>query len=655
MIASNLGVVTLESLAKWIPSLNSYIGGDYKQKLLFVPDADNKPEEDHEISEPALFRFLLNEETTEEIKRAEADIPDMLNVLKDIDKQSKITEFETHQSSMGLRKDLSKAFHVFIVFKTTSEKDGDYWWSLEKGTDYITLQRSRNKKNVKDKWDDRPRNKVKPIVENLKGKGTIQDLFAVLWLQQVIPENYHILKSNCQSFVTCISQQITEIGYEYEGFFNYTPRESGRDKKMLDLINILRGGHGSGLSPLFTVIKMGNIDLVNKMIKSGDYDINTCINEHKITPLQFAIMFSKTEMVKHLLKPPLNADPTIRDAPGRSALHVAAVFTMKMEIFDSLLAHSKVNVDDVDENGNSALHWAARISNVVAVQKLIAKGANPNVFDKTNKMSPLHMAAGQRDGIPIIDLLLEAQKVKGIGDVNDANEKGVTALHYAATHSNEITAEHLINKGANVNRRANDGRTPLHLAALGAKDMKIIDVLLKNITEGDFGQHRKDDQLFFHVMLNMQGLEMKICGRLLEKGIMELTPSSETDDCTGESDDEATGVNTRRFEDKGANPSIDLTEFDDHDLLIARVNISQQEIDEILKEGQFDINGRDENGDTPLIIAIRAHNVKTVGYLLKNGADPTIRNSKGFTPFHLSVDSDEFLLYSPFTFGKRQS
>ncbi|EFX74585.1 hypothetical protein DAPPUDRAFT_324261 [Daphnia pulex] len=414
----------LASLFSNIPSVGDYYGAGSQQKLLFVPDADKKPDVDHEISEAALFRFLLNEESLQQLDAAGAEIPDMLNVLKDIDKNWKITEFETHQSSMDSAKDFKGAFHVFIVFKTTSETDRVYWWSLEKGMDYITLQRSRNKENVKDKLYGDSRTKVKFIVENLKGKGTIQDLFAVLWAQQVIPENYHILKSNCQSFVTCISQQITEIGYEYEGFFNYTPRESGRDKKMLDLINILRGGHGSGLSPLFTLIAMGNTDL--------------------------------------------------------------------------------------------------------------------------------------------------------------------------------------------------------------------------NITEGDFGQHRKDDQLFFHVMLNMHGLEMKICGRLLEKGIMELTPSSETDDCTGESDDEATGVNTLRFEDKGANPSIDLTEFDDHDLLIARVNISQQEIDEILKEGQFDINGRDENGDTPLIIAIRAHNVKTVGYLLKSGADPTIRNSKGFTPFHLSVDSDEF-------------
>ena len=57
-------------------------GTDFKQKLLFVPYADSPdtiPEVQHEISEPALFRYLLNEETIQELKEAHAEIPGMLN------------------------------------------------------------------------------------------------------------------------------------------------------------------------------------------------------------------------------------------------------------------------------------------------------------------------------------------------------------------------------------------------------------------------------------------------------------------------------------------------------------------------------------------------------------------------------------------------
>ncbi|EFX81603.1 hypothetical protein DAPPUDRAFT_102071 [Daphnia pulex] len=146
--ASDLSKLALRRLIEWLPTdlplVRNLFGAESQQKLLFVPDADNKPDVQHDMSEPAIFRFLLNEETLQQLDAAGAEIPDMLNVLKDVDKNWKITEFETHQSSMGSATDSKKAFHVFIVFKTTSEAANDevyyYWWSLEKNLEYIVLQ-----------------------------------------------------------------------------------------------------------------------------------------------------------------------------------------------------------------------------------------------------------------------------------------------------------------------------------------------------------------------------------------------------------------------------------------------------------------------------------------------------------------------------------
>ncbi|XP_046643226.1 serine/threonine-protein phosphatase 6 regulatory ankyrin repeat subunit A-like [Daphnia pulicaria] len=686
-------------MAKSFKSTRSLTGGDYKQKLYFVPCADNEPKVGHEISEPAIFRFLLNEETMGKFDEAdEVEIVKMLDVLKDIDKPSKITQVEAYQSSMRKMTDAVKAYHVFIVFKSTSETadDGIHWWSLEKNSEYIVLQRSRNQNNVINNLEGKQRKKVKPILKELVGKGTIKDLFAILWAHQMIPEKYNILYSNCQFLVTFVGEQITEIGYKFKGYFKYyPPPEKGRDKQMLDLINVITGC--SDWSPLFHLIKMGNTDLVDKIVASGKYDINASCNG--LTPLHLAIKLKKTKMVKHLLEhPAMNADPTKRDAFGKSALLFAvSKYGTNAEIIDLLLAHDKVKVDDVDEHGRTALHLAADRSNVVAVRKLIEKRANPNIYDKwgqsplhvaaerrdlneiidlllvhpkvkvddvnkygqtalhaavsaSNVMavehlinkganpnaedkwgeSPLLVAAGQRDGIPIIDLLLEAKNVKGLGDVNDANKQGRTALHYAAAYSNEITAEHLIKKGADVNCRANVGLTPLHYAVLGAKDMKIIDLLLQNINEGDIRQYRNDKRLFFFARHNLHGLGNSILDRLVEKGIQP--PCTETDHCTGES-----GLNTRRFVDKGADDtSIDLTGFDGLNFLITRVKKSQ-EIDEILKDEDFDINGRNQIGETLLLVAILGNNVNAVRRLLERGADPTIRDEESYTLIHEAV------------------
>ena len=47
-------------------------------------------------------------------------------------------------------------------------------------------------------------------------------------------------------------------------------------------------------------------------------------------------------------------------------------------------------------------------------------------------------------------------------------------------------------------------------------------------------------------------------------------------------------------------------------------------------------------GDTPLIDASANGHLDVVKYLLKNGADPTIRNAKGLTAFESVDDESEF-------------
>jgi hypothetical protein len=80
----------IERVLPRIPFVGSLFGAESHQKLLFVPDADNEPKVGHGISEAALFRFLLNDETLEEFNEAGAEIPQMLGILKGIDKESKI-------------------------------------------------------------------------------------------------------------------------------------------------------------------------------------------------------------------------------------------------------------------------------------------------------------------------------------------------------------------------------------------------------------------------------------------------------------------------------------------------------------------------------------------------------------------------------------
>jgi ankyrin repeat protein len=336
-------------------------------------------------------------------------------------------------------------------------------------------------------------------------------------------------------------------------------------------------------------------------------------------------------MVGHLLKPPHSADPTRSDKDGMDALRMAATFAKDPEILDLLLAHGNIEIDRVDGVGHTALHAAALASNVVAVKRLINKGAHPNMFDQDG-LSPLHLAAHQRDGNPIIDLLLEAQKVKGMGDVNDQDERGWTTFHYAALASNEITAEHLIQNGADLNRRANDGNTPLHFAATFAKNMKIIDVLLKNVKNEDINTNDAK-AILASAKRNMHGLGDQIVARLKAKGIVGMEESQKP-----EMDVEMIrllikserNIGTKTFGESGMN-LLHVVSFDAK---------TTDVIDAVLETGEFDINGGDNDGQTPLRYAMKGKNPTIiVAHLLQKGADPNVADKYGLMPLNVAVFS----------------
>jgi ankyrin repeat protein len=597
-----------------------------------VPFAGTKPEEKHAISEAALFIFLHDGKTTGQLNTTEAE---MLDVLKDIDKASKITEVEIHQSSMGPLKTLFKAFHVFNVFRTTSESDGgNYWWSLEKNMEYIILQRSRKKDDVKNKLYGKERKQVKLFKEDLKGKGSIKNLFAILL--SVIREPYNIWGSNCQSFVSYVSKRITEIGYDFKGVGLYSV--------FPDDLRRLRDQNANLSRALWQIIHLANdipvtdesypsiidvhwTDLVDEMIESGNYDINALYGG--FTSLHFALLLDKYEMVRNLLKPPLNADPTTRDSRfGVNALHLVAIdYSIQSDIIDLLLAHPKVNIDDVNQRGRTALHFAARVSNVMVVEKLLEKGANPNIGDNEG-LTPLHLAARRDTKTVNIDAILEAQKAKRRHVDEDKSHNGWTALHHAADSSNEIMAEHLIDVGADVNSRDNDGLTPFHVAALKAKNMQIIDSILWKMKDHDMNQYRKDEKLFCCAYRNENLLGAEIVARLKRIDSLKENPKSRI------------GKKNLHHSDRSASAVV-MNGFPQLGRLRITYAKNAQEIDDILKEGNFDINDRDENGEIPLFWAIRANNVIAVGLLLERGADPTRRNNNGLTPIQVAVTQEK--------------
>ncbi|KAJ3179825.1 hypothetical protein HDU87_002393 [Geranomyces variabilis] len=112
-----------------------------------------------------------------------------------------------------------------------------------------------------------------------------------------------------------------------------------------------------------------------------------------------------------------------------------------------------------DEDGRTALHWAASGKHLEITRGLLAAGGDATTADDGG-MTPLHIAASTGSH-EIVLLLLEAAPAV----IDNKTESGQTALHYAASKNHAEVVDALLNAGADPSARDRYGQTPMHRAA----------------------------------------------------------------------------------------------------------------------------------------------------------------------------------------------
>ena len=165
----------------------------------------------------------------------------------------------------------------------------------------------------------------------------------------------------------------------------------------------------------------GEVNAVLQDLIAQGANISIQMDKTGETPLHLAARYARADAAKKLLD--AKADANAPDNTGRTPLH-AAVAADAQGVFQILLRHRATNLDaktydgttplilaarlaiegvveeliqsdaDInasDENGKSALHWAASVNNVDAVNTLLAHGANRDAQDHKDE-TPLFLA-----------------------------------------------------------------------------------------------------------------------------------------------------------------------------------------------------------------------------------------------------------------------
>ena len=337
-----------------------------------------------------------------------------------------------------------------------------------------------------------------------------------------------------------------------------------------------------GTTALHWAAHNGDVDLVQRLIRAG---ANVkAVNEFGATPMSEAAVLADPTLLGALLEAGANVESPNGD--GQTALMVIAR-TSRVDAARLLLKHG-ANVNAVEKwRGQTALMWAAAQSQPAMVRELIAAGANVNARSTLNDWGRQVTAEPRAIYRPA---------------------GGLTPLLYAAREGCVDCIAALVTAGAEISLPDPENISPLLMAVINMR----FDAASALIERGANPNHIDfwgRAPLYAAVDLNTIPR-----GGRPDRPVLDKTTALQV---------------VEKLLDAGANPNAQLK------LPPPFRNVGNDRgLDGILT-----------TGSTPLLRAAKALDAPAVRMLLAKGADLSIANSRGITPFMAaaglgSVDAD---------------
>ena len=367
-------------------------------------------------------------------------------------------------------------------------------------------------------------------------------------------------------------------------------------------------------SPLYYSVLCGFYDLAEHLTITHPEYVNAFGGQYQF-PLLAALGRGHVEAAELLLKH--GAEIDVRGVWGRTMLLIAIscldVNDILLDIVKFLLTHgADVNARDDDFKGSLSLAGEVYGGKVAAM--LLKHGVDVNSQDDYGK-TPLHRLVeaatySYKDYSNDVPLLLEHG-----AEVNIRDKDNQTPLLLAMQGRQFKIARILIEHGADASVEDKNGKNLLHLVLQPASYIRdeddVLDLAQSLLKHGvEVNRRDKDNQT--PLLLAIKFSWFKVARILVEHGA-----DANTEDKSGKN------LLHLLLSDRYIG---DEDDFLDHALFL-------------LKHG-VEVNRRDEDNQTPLLLAIKSRWFKTARILVEHGADANVEDERGKALLHILLSDN---------------